>query len=676
MGRSGDFDFRRICVPTAAWSIAVLLGIVLPPFLVSSVLGAESSLFAEIPSVYSASKHEQRVTEAPAFVCIVTADEIKKYGHRTLADILRSLPGFSLTYDRSYQYLGARGFSRPGDYNSRLLLLVDGVRMNDSVYDAASIGTEFILDIDLIDRVEVVRGPASSLYGSNALFGVINVITRRGRDLQGLEVSAEGGSLATWKGRLSYGRRLASGLELLLSGSYFESEGDDRLYFPEFDDPATNDGVFEDGDSDNALNFFGKISYLDFTLEGGYSERDKGQPTAAYETVFNDNRSFLQDDQYFIDMKYERSFTGSKVDVMARAYYASYPYRGEYAYDWAEDDDEEPQVVLNRDSSDAVWWGAEMHVAKSLLDAHRLTLGGEYRRNEKQNQKNFDEEVYFDDERDSYFWSLFVQDEWRITEGLILNAGVRYDNFEEYRGKTAPRAALIWSPREKTSLKFLYGEAYRIPNVYEQYYHDGEETTKAASDLEPESVRTYEAIVEQYLGDHLKAYVVGFFYEMDNLITLRRDPADGLLVFENVENVEARGLELELEGKTPIGIEGRASYTWHDAENSDTGEKLTNSPAHLIKLSMLFPLPAEGLFTGAELQYTSGRGTKSGGETDDAILANVTLFHYTLPGRMELSGSVYNLFDSDIAHPASEELRQEVILQDGRTFRLKGTFYF
>jgi outer membrane receptor for ferrienterochelin and colicins len=140
--------------------------------------GIEDLMKIEVATVVSASKYKQKVTEAPSSVSIITSDEIKQYGYRTLADILRSLRGFFVTSDRNYNYIGARGFSRPGDYNTRFLILLDGHRLNDNIYDQAYIGTEFIIDVDLIDRVEIIRGPSSSLYGTNAFFGVINVITK------------------------------------------------------------------------------------------------------------------------------------------------------------------------------------------------------------------------------------------------------------------------------------------------------------------------------------------------------------------------------------------------------------------------------------------------------------------------------------------------------------------
>src|SRR5215467_12769260 len=179
--------------------------------------GEEKLLLQEIPSVYGASKYEQKVTEAFSSVSIVTADEIKKFGYRTLGDILRSVRGFYVTYDRNYSYVGIRGFSRPSDYNTRILLLIDGHRLNENVY----VGTEAVLDVDLIDRVEIIRGPSSSLYGSNAFFAVINIITKSGRDFQGVEGSASVSSYQTYEGSLSYSRRWQNGVEGLLSGTYY-----------------------------------------------------------------------------------------------------------------------------------------------------------------------------------------------------------------------------------------------------------------------------------------------------------------------------------------------------------------------------------------------------------------------------------------------------------------------
>jgi outer membrane receptor for ferrienterochelin and colicins len=199
----------------------------------------------QVQSVFGASKSLQKVTDAPAAVSIVTAHDIAIYGYRTLAEIIRSAPGFNVTSDRNYSYVGVRGFQRPGDYNSRVLILIDGHRMNDPIYNQAYVGTEFGLDVELIDRVELIRGPNASLYGTNAFFAVINVVTRKGESLGGVRLSGDAGSLRTGRGQAAFGGRFGNGVDLLVSGSRYQSQGQARLYFPEFDSPSTNNGVAE-----------------------------------------------------------------------------------------------------------------------------------------------------------------------------------------------------------------------------------------------------------------------------------------------------------------------------------------------------------------------------------------------------------------------------------------------
>jgi outer membrane receptor for ferrienterochelin and colicins len=195
-------------------------------------LSLEDLMSLRVERVVSASKYEQKVTQAPASVTIVTAEEIRQFGYRTLTDILRSVPGLYVTYDRDFSFLGFRGFNRPSDANSRVLLLVDGHRVNDDFYSAALVGREFILDVDVIERVEVIRGPSSSIYGSSAFLGVINVITKKGEAIAGTEVAAVGGSRETHGERITYGKRFGNDLDVALSGSLFDSAGERRLFYP------------------------------------------------------------------------------------------------------------------------------------------------------------------------------------------------------------------------------------------------------------------------------------------------------------------------------------------------------------------------------------------------------------------------------------------------------------
>jgi len=632
-----------------------------------STSGSEAIFFQKIPSVYAASKYEQKVTEAPSSVTIVTADEIKKYGYRTLADLLQNVNGFFVTYDRNYQYLGVRGFNRPGDYDTRVLLLVDGHRLNDNVYESAAIGTESPIDVDIIDRVEIIRGPSSSLYGTNAFFGVINVITKRGRDIKGLELSTEISSYDSYKGRISYGNKFHNGLEVLLSGAFYDSAGRGRLFFQEFAKPETNNGVVKDADGDRFYNLFTKFSFSDFMFHGGYVRRKKGIPTAPFDTVFDTTHTQTIDEHGYLDLKYEREFA-RQVGLLARLYYDRFYYRGNYLYDT-------PSLVLNKDITFGELWGTELKLTKRFWQKHKFTLGAEFRDNLHQDQTNLDVSpsvVYLDDERRSQNWALYFQGELTILDNLLVNAGVRYDHYDSFGGTTNPRLALIYNLR-KTSIKLLYGEAFRAPNAYEFYYDSG--PYRGNPDLQPERIKTYELVLERYLGSFLRASVAGYYYTIDDLISQQRD-ADELIVYRNTKPIEAKGIEMELEGKWLSGLEGRISYAVQEAEDEKTGVSLTNSPLHMLNVNLIVPLIPETVFAGLETRYLSARRTLDKQKTSDVFVTNLTLFSQNLLEGLEASGSLYNLFDEHYSDPGSEEHRQDAIAQDGRTFWLKFKYQF
>ncbi len=415
-------------------------------------LPLEALMNLDVPKVYGASKLEQKATEAPSSVTVVTADEIKKYGHRTLGDLLKSVQGFNVSYDRNYAFLGARGVSL-GDFNSRILLLVDGHRVNNDFNDGAFIDTAFLLDMELVDRAEVIRGPSAVLYGNNAFFGVINVITRNGGQLNGLEASGSYGSFDTYKARLSYGRLFTNGVQLLLSGTYYDSGGQERLFYKEFNSPAQNNGVAQNLDGDWLGSFFGSLGYQDFTLEGAFQHREKDNPTAQFGTIFNDPRLRTTDEQGYAALKYAHSFKND-FDVTARLYHDTYAH--EIGYPLPPN-----QFYLEQDTGE--WWGTEVQVNKRLWDRHVITLGAEFR-------DDFHQEITQTGQpsisRSQQSHGVYVQGDFAVCTNLHLNLGGRYDRYGNFDPAFDPRLALIYNPAEKSTLKFIYGTAFRAPSFY------------------------------------------------------------------------------------------------------------------------------------------------------------------------------------------------------------------
>ena len=279
--------------------------------------------------VYSASRHMEGVREAPSPVSIITAEDIQRYGWRTLGEALRSLRGFYTAYDRQYTYLGVRGVMRPGDYNSRILLLINGERVNENVYSSAPVGTEFPLDLDLIDHIEVVRGPGSSLFGTNAVFGVINVITRRPTGESAIEVSTDTASFLERSGRVT-GMVNRGRLAGLFSASFYRNPGSASLFFPEYATPATNNGFAENSDGDQLVHAFSELGYGNLRLQAFYSSRMKILPTASFGTAFNDPTTRETDDYGQVAVDYRRNIA-SGTDLDLRAYHDGYRYGGTFA---------------------------------------------------------------------------------------------------------------------------------------------------------------------------------------------------------------------------------------------------------------------------------------------------------------------------------------------------------
>ena len=639
-------------------------------------LSIEELMEIEVQTVVSASRYRQRVSEAPSSITIVTAEDIRIYGYRTVADVLRSVRGFTTTYDRNYQYVSVRGFGKLGDYNTRILLLVDGHRVNDAIYDAAAIGTEFPLDIDLIERVEVTRGPGSSLYGSNAFFGVVNIVTRSSRDIGGVELSAEAGSYDTYKGRLTYGVAGDGGRAVLASLSGFTSSGD-RLYFREYDpayafaDPrAANNGFAEDGDYDRSRSGYARFELGGLRLAAAYHERTKGVPTASYGTDFNDPGNRTVDERGFVDLQY--SLRGDRgEEYTARVYYDHYRYEGDYLY-------YQSGAGLNKDRAIASSYGGEARITAQFLDAHRVIAGAEYEVRGRQDQWNGDvtpsSALILDDHRSSRIWALYIQDEITVSPQFLLYAGIRHDYVSTFGGSNNPRLAAVITPVEHGTLKLLYGKAFRAPTVYELHY-ESPPSVLSNPTLQPETIDTYELVYEHDFGQGLRASVGRYSYSIRNLITQTYDA--GVTSFQNLEKAETVGTELEVRQTVAGGVSWRASYAYQKAKNPNTGALLDNSPEHLAKLNVMVPLVRDRLWAGLEEQYTGPRITEAGQRTDGFAVTNLTLLGRNAQRTVELSLSVYNLLDERYDDPVSSDLIPlDMVEQDGRTMRLKLTYAF
>jgi outer membrane receptor for ferrienterochelin and colicins len=620
--------------------------------------------------VYSASKHMQSVSDAPSSVTVITADEIQKYGYRTLADILESARGFYVTYDRDYSFVGVRGFGRLGDSNNRILVLIDGHRINDNVFGEPYLGSEFLVDVDLIERVEIIRGPSSSLYGADAFFAVINVVTRKAPQLKGFEFSFAPASFATYSGRATYSGQY-KGIGLMLSGTFYNSQGP-TLFFPQFDAPATNFGITQDTDYESFRHVLATISFHGFTLQGLFSARDKGVPTGYYGALFNDPQTQNLDYHQYIELSYQHSI-GETWDLTARTSYDQARLQAPVGYATGLPTG---STTVDTYSFRGNWWDSEVKLSRTLLERHMITLGTEIIDNLRQDQGDYTAigNLFALEPGNSVIWALYGQDEFSISHNLTLSAGLRYDHYSNFSGSTNPRLGLIYHLFHPTTLKMLYGTAFRAPEPFEL-------TPDFASyddnlHLRPETIRSVEGIVEQRLGQHFTLTGSVFHNWINNLITLETVASDGNSIYLNSGKVVATGVEVEMDGRLAGDLRGRASYSYVASEQPVTRQFLVNSPQHLGKLNISYPVLKRRLFTSLDAQYTSSTRTLAGNTLSGFSVANFTLLGHALGKHLDLSGSVYNVFNKRYFNPGRPEDPEDSIQQDGRNFRIKITARF
>ena len=618
-------------------------------------------------TIVGASKYEQKQNQVAAAVSVITRDEIKTFGWRTLAEALASLPGIHTTYDRQYSYLGTRGFGLPGDLNTRVLIMINGNRVNDPVYDAGVAGREFPLDLDLIERIEFIPGPGGAVYGQNAMFGVVNVITRNGADVNGAELavafqSPQGQS----DGRLTWGKVLDNGVDVVVSTSGLNARGADRFY--DFNGTGIS-GVASGLDGEQIGQLFARVSRGAWSFELMHGDRRKDDPTASY---FSDPLvpdQHLRDTYWMAQAQYQNLFANERVHLSGRVFAGTYHFRSEQSYG-----------TLFSALSEGDWLGTEWRLVTNPSTDLKLMAGIDAQQNTKINLAQVDLVNQANNvtvQKSGYRVGIFGQGEWNISKTLVATLGLRLDRTDATGVRASPRAALIWQATPRTTLKALAGSAYRAPNAFERDFADGVAQV-ANPELSGETIDTFELVVDQRINPdlHLRASV--YQWNMQNLISLGLDPISGLTQFQAGTPVKARGVEISADQAWQNGARLRGSVSIQNvsSEGGAAGSRLINSPKLLGKLNFTSPVPYLGLRLGYELQYDSQRLSLDGTELGDYAVSNLHLTTSALAKGLELSLGIYNLFDKRYAHPASEINWQNALEQDGRSVRLKLSYRF
>lgn len=612
-------------------------------------------------TISAASKYDQNVREAPASITIISREDIQRYGYVDIAEALAQVRDLYTSYDRNYVYVGMRGFSRPTDYNNRIAVLLNGSPLNENIWGGGPTNELSGIPIQDLERIEVIQGPASSLYGSSPMLGIINIVTHSHATLDHVQVAASGGSFGRYGLNLAASTELAKAWDLNIGLRYGGQKGQ-QLYYPEYDDSSTNFGVADFRNWQRFGGFSAKVSHLGFSAQAMLSRLVVGVPTGAYGTYFNGN-NYNTTEFGLLEARYSRDLRHNlalhtRIALNHIYYQSNYPL----------DDTEQASID---DGATGRYLSTEARLQWDTHSNNRMVFGVEFVRHV---QAYFFQDTipgsFFQSNTPYSTYGVFFQDEYQLSKRVILTAGARVDRLYQQLQAFSPRASINFFPTPGTTIKAHYGRAFRSPTVYEFNIDDGY-LFKGNPGLTAERIHTFELNIEQRINDHIVGRASAYHMTMTDLIDQVLDPLDGLTQFQNVATARGKGLSAELLFRYGSRL---SAYTNHSLQNirSQEGDALTNAPRQLWKAGLALAF-ARHFHIAPEIQYRDRVLNVQNSYTPAFWLLNANLaFEPDFRGkaawanRLRLNLRARNLLNSSYGFPGGFEHRQATILQDGR----------
>lgn len=541
--------------------------------------------------VVTATRTEQSIREVPAAVSVIDRERIEASGATTVDQVLQGVPGvYAARMDASSPNRIAQTYSRGLPGNSRTLVLLDGIPMNvlyDGQVDWSQLSTQDV------ERVEVVRGASSGLYGANAMGGVINVLSRAPEPGTKTRLGVEYGSLDSKRLLASHSQRFGA-TSIRVSASHFASDGYD-MWRQDTTIPAANRdkiGTVKDNAGVKLLHEIDAqsfveagVSYLKDEATGFYHPGAPGYQPSKREQYVPTVRYVRDDDSSNTSVALYGRFGKQWADTLNPATYATISEKGLY---------EDRSVGFNAQHS------------RALGSIHRVTLGLDFLDGDVDNHFSYPGSSRLRDTRgDLRRYGVFIQDEMALTARWKLNLAGRYDHWttggnqvdsgvgqpstsyrERSAGDFSPKLATLFKVNDAFNLRASAGRAFNLPDMFNLYANTRRGTTTywANPDLQPETVKAYDLGADYYFGR--RGYVKATLYyndAKDFIYSVRRDATNVDKI--NVGAVTTRGLELEAAYRPSEALALSASFTFNrsrieeNASNPDLeGKSLTSVP--------------------------------------------------------------------------------------------------
>lgn len=613
--------------------------------------------------VVTASGFSQHIKDAPASISVVNREQLQSKSYRDVTDALRDVPGVVVTGGGSSSDISIRGMA-----SKYTLIMVDGKRQDSRATrpnsDNSGIEQGWLPPLAAIERIEVVRGPMSSLYGSDAMGGVINIITRKDA----------GKWFGNVRSEVTAQDRSASGgynnTDVFLSGPLVDERVSVQLYGQR---SRREEDRFLNGYNQTATDSgTGKLTFTpdtanDFIVEAGQTNQQRDSHVG---------RSARRSDSH---NDYERShFSATHQGRWSELTSTSYVQRERI-------DNPGRRMLLNN----TVFNSQVTHLA----DRHVTTLGGQYLYEDLSDKGNQLADNASFDRLTRWSWALFMEDEWRLTDDFALTAGLRMDRDQNYGTHWSPRLYGVYHVDSQWTLKGGVSTGYKSPDIRSSVEGWGQITGGGGdpaiivgnSQLKPETSVSHELGILWEGEQGISTGLTLFSTDFKNKITEQRRCTDdtgsasgqcmiGSTAYKfisdrvNVDEAQLRGVEATLDWRLSDDVTLVSNYTFtHSEQKSGSlkGKPLNEMPKHMANATLDWK-NSDRLASWTRVNYRGstsdylGRTTLSKG-TPGYTFVDVGAT-YSLTKDLTLLAGVYNLFNKEVEY---EEYRRTL---DGRRY--------
>lgn len=647
----------------------------------------------QVKTISLATGTQKSLRKAPAVATVITSAEIANLGANSIYDILKEVVGVHIypsPVNRMNPSYSIRGIHTSN--NPQTLLLTNGVRISyefsGARWDQLQIATENI------DRIEVIRGPGSAVYGSDAYSGVINIITKGVNSEATKSLGVKAGSFGTqslWANYVQNDEKL----QYSFNGQYFHTDGDsgriveqDRMHVfgPSgvaiSNAPGALDTRRETFDLRSEVKFGGFHGSLWYLKNNSGTGAGIGNALSIGDWEKLQGITLMAGYQWQENTSFNHAVNLSYQKMNRETYFIIFP--AGFSIPRAFDDSGTPTAFtvftegyIGAPYANDQYFNAGWVTQYSGVAGHNIRFEVGYRKSKERPEeyKNFGPGVldgsedfvddtltdvtntpyiYLDDkQRELVFLSL--QDEWQINNDWEFVAGARFDRYSDFGSTFNPRLALVWDSERAWTAKFLYGQAFRAPSMQELYITNNP-LTLGSADLKPETIGFYEAVFDYHNDDNWQLTANIYTYEAQDLIATSIG-ADDINRFNNVGEQDGYGVEIEAKWQLTNRLKSRLGYSWQRAESGIDGQYIPDAPKQVMNLSFDWRVDERfGVHVNAHWVMDRLRSAgDSRAPIDDYVWTNL-IFSYQFNDRLTSKLSIRNLFDSDARHPANTQL--------------------